>query len=160
MHLLLWYSIYQIWGMVAFVNPLVLWLSFTDTEFIVITMMIHFVSPFWLTGVPPLSDPLFLLYILLSPPLFLTPSGFILPDPCPVSISPYSLHPPHSRSLSPPLSVSLRLWMGSGCWAGGAGGRCDGSAVWCRVRSGRTSRGEDDRSWAPPPHRGSPFTGN
>lgn len=54
MHLLLWYSIYQIWGMVAFVNPLVLWLSFTDTEFIVITMMIHFVSTFWLTGVSPL----------------------------------------------------------------------------------------------------------
>lgn len=112
MHLLLWYSIYQIWGMVAFVNPLVLWLSFTDTEFIVITMMIHFVSPFWLTGVPPLSDPLFLLYILLSPPLFLTPSGFILPDPCPVSISPYSLNPPSSSlplSFTPSVCLSPSL---------------------------------------------------
>lgn len=50
----------------------------------------------------------------------------------------------HSPSF--PVSPSTSPPMGCGCWAGGAGGQCDGLAVWCRVRSGRTSRGEDDRS--------------
>lgn len=79
-------------------------------------MIIHFVSPFWLTGVPPLSDPLSLLYILLSPPLFLTPSGFILPDPCPVSISPYSLNPPSSILLTPALFHPLCLSLSVSGW--------------------------------------------
>lgn len=38
------------------------------------------------------------------------------------------------------LVLSVALSMGSGCSAGGAGGWCDGSAVWCRRWSGWTSR--------------------
>lgn len=67
-----------------------------------------------------------------SPPLTLHfNSPFCPPSPFPFfrSLTLGLLHPPPSLPPSRPPSLS---GMGSGCWAGGAGGRRDGSAVWCR----------------------------
>lgn len=48
--------------------------------------------------------------------------------------------PSLSLALALSICLSLSLSMGSGCSSGGAGGWCDGSAVWCRRWSGWTSR--------------------